>query len=175
MSSMDSPHRQRPLAGVDQALGEGGARQPTELLDQLRERLTRLDSNHPSARPPDHSEMDVGTATNAVDQAESIISPDEPAGQDDVQEAGPLERSPADQDRRGQETADRDPARTSAGGVNSGDGSSQAGPENISESASEPDPGQFEADPGWGRRLAAGDPYRPWFAGDEPVTPWFAG
>lgn len=168
---MDSPHRQRPLAGVDQALGDGHARQPTELLDQLRERLTRLDANHPSAPPPDHSEMDAGTATNAIDEAEPVVSPDEPATQADLQEAV---RSPVGQDSRGQEVADGHSGRPSAGGTDSGGGPGRAGPESSSDSSSAPDSGQSEADPGWGRRLAAGDPYRPWFAGDDPINPWFA-
>src|SRR5579859_2425641 len=47
----DRPYRTRPLAGVDQALAEGHAREPAELLDQLRERLDRLPQDHPSARP----------------------------------------------------------------------------------------------------------------------------
>lgn len=56
MSHADRPYVTRPLAGVDQALGEGRARQPGELLEALRERLDRLDLNHPSATRPESAQ-----------------------------------------------------------------------------------------------------------------------
>lgn len=56
MSHADRPYVTRPLAGVDHALGDGRARQPGELLEALRERLGRLDQNHPSATRPESAQ-----------------------------------------------------------------------------------------------------------------------
>lgn len=173
MSSMDSPHRQRPLAGVDQALGEGRARQPTELLDQLRERLSRLDANHPSA-PPWQAENPVtefSAEANADSEAEPVASPDGSLGQVDLQQVATPAPSQSDHHpARDAGSRDAHRQRRPDAGRDAGFNSS----ENASESANAPDQGSFEASPGWGRRPAAGNPYRPWFAADEPITPWFA-
>ncbi|HXS63587.1 MAG TPA: hypothetical protein VN767_11975 [Streptosporangiaceae bacterium] len=181
MSSMDSPHRQRPLAGVDQALGEGHARQPTELLDQLRERLSRLDANHPSAPPwqADRTvtDPDLNDEPNADDKAEPAASPDESPGQDVLQDVA------ADAHRQRRPEADRHAGREDSGGStadtakNSGslaEETSRGWSDDNSESSNAPDQARFEAHPGWERRPVYGDPYRPWFAADEPITPWFA-
>jgi len=184
---MDSPHRQRPLAGVDQALGEGHARQPTELLDQLRDRLSRLDANHPSASPPpaDQARMGIGDEADAAEEAntgreaEPVTLPDDSAAA--THQSPDRETGGRDASRRGRSDSGRAPERASGedlgsptGSSSSADETSRAWSDDVSASGSTPDQGPFETGPGWGRRPGSGEPYRPWFAGDEPITPWFA-
>lgn len=192
MSAMDAPRRQRPLAGVDQALGEGGARQPAELLDQLRERLARLDSNHPSASrwPPDHGDAAVETAggvggaadeTSAVEEAKAGSEADtgrEVKAGEAVNAGDEAESATATADRpESRRDADRtggdDPGEAADPGSSAGE-PSRAWSDDGPAGADRPGPGQLDAGQDRLKRAASADPYRPWFATDESVTPWFA-
>ena len=179
MSSMDSPRRQRPLAGVDQALGEGRARQPGELLDQLRERLANLDQNHPSAErwPADSTSSSDNEAT-----AEPFAPPEQPAVPAEVAARADTTRDRPDPDPDSGRpdagpTADQPSGEQPAA---SADASPAAGESVQDRSGNAPaadrgrELGQSEIGPDRGRSPGSGDPYRPWFASDEPITPWFA-
>ncbi len=176
MSQADRPYLTRPLAGVDQALGEGRARQPVELLDQLRERLDRLDPNHPSASPRSTGwdeapgrdatpDQDVA-ADPAADQA---AGPGE-SGQDSRPDHPSLRKAGADrsrEDQPGDQGAGGSPAIRHAGqpapagadGAVNGlgaDGQSRVAGDRVGEAAG----------------TDKGERYLPWFAG-ESGTPWF--
>ncbi len=150
---MDRPDQARRLAGVDQAadLGDGRAREPAELLDQLRERLDRLASNHPSARP---------------ERSEAVEGPVEGPARD----ASPPRRlAEAHQPRRiqaqhGDRPVGEAPAR--------GDADRQPAPPALADTASgapvSADP--VRADPA---QVDGGEPYRPWFVADVSADPWF--
>jgi hypothetical protein len=149
MSQTDRSYLTRRLAGVDQALGEGSARRPVELLDQLRERLDRLDSNHPSANPVS---ADLDDAEAAQDSDPDCHS---------VRKEG-ADHSPGDQagdEEAGQPPADPQPGQpvqpaAAVDGV-------------AAVLADDGDYGMVET-----RLMANSEPYRPWFAG-EPDAPWF--
>jgi hypothetical protein len=178
MGSMDSPRRQRPLAGVDQALGEGRAREPTELLDQLRERLTRLDSGHPSASPrPADSTSGVADEESGTDKvnANGAASADAAPNTGGAvnADAAPNADRPDSEPARDKADSERAPAENSGGPTDaspSGDSWSQDAATADSGPASSP----AELSPGWQRNPRTGEPYRPWFAGDDSITPWFA-
>jgi len=71
MGSVDWQDPSRRLAGVDQALAGGGPRPPGELLGQLRERLGRLEPNHPSAyQAPDSGGAEPDSGADATDEDE---------------------------------------------------------------------------------------------------------
>jgi hypothetical protein len=193
MTGMDVPRRQRPLAGVDQALGEGSARQPAELLDQLRERLARLDSNHPSAsrRPADHGdagveaeagdEVSAAAETSAVDEAKAggaIKADGEVKTDGQVKTDGEADSAMARADRpESRRDADRtggdDPGEATDPGPSAGE-PSRAWSDGSSAGADRPGHGPSDAGPARPRRAGSADPYRPWFATDESVAPWFA-
>jgi len=187
---MDSPGRPRPLAGVDQALGEGRARQPTELLDQLRERLTRLDPSHPSAspRPADstagvaddecgNDELSAAGAATADREADPATAPADLTGPDESRAADrpASDASRESSDRRNAGRPDSERARDESSGRPADAGPSGA---TSSQDAVTADGGPASAapelGPGWHRDPGIGDPYRPWFAGDDSLTPWFA-
>lgn len=183
---MDSPHRQRPLAGVDQALGEGGARQPTELLGQLRDRLARLDENHPSATrgPADSRELAASGEAAAPEEAaasEAAVMQDRPTpGPGSGREASegrtagrPDRPARADSGHDGGQASGDQPAGATDSSPRSSE-STRAWTDDAAAAGTDPGPGQSEASPTWERRPASGDPYRPWFAADDPTTPWFA-
>lgn len=159
MSHADRPYLTRPLAGVDQALGEGGARPPVELLDQLRERLAGLDANHPSASP---RSLDQDVANDqAADQAAAppervqAPRPDGPSlrkeGSDRSSEHQPGDRGAGEPPAVRQ--AGQSPPAAADGAVDS--------------LAAD---GQYRVAEAGG--AAKGERYRPWFA-DEPGPPWF--
>lgn len=161
MSHADRPYLTRPLAGVDQALGEGGARPPVELLDRLRERLARLDPNHPSASPesPDRDVADDRAADQAAAPREQaqVPRPDRP----------PLPKEGSDRSREhqhGDQGAGEPPAVRQAGQPPpaAADGA-------VDSLAAD---GQYRVAEAGG--AAKGERYRPWFA-DEAGTPWFVG
>lgn len=200
MNSMDSPHRQRPLAGVDQALGEGRARQPTELLDQLRERLARLDSNHPSASRRSADHPDGGDSDIGVEPEVTVSGENDRAQADAVREIGEQESGAGTPDRPrespdGQDADHRGRPDAERGSDLAGDGDPGGGPGDATDADPAPaesgEParswsdgaatsgdgtgqGPYDAGSGWPRRPGSGEAYRPWFAGDESVTPWFA-
>lgn len=159
MSHADRPYLTRPLAGVDQAVGEDGARRPVELLDQLRERLDRLDPNHPSA----------SQRTSDLDQAQprevQAGSPDRSSRQKESADASPGEQ-PNDHGA-GEPQAVRESGRPAAAD------NSAAADNRIADNMGTdlaPD-GQYRVMES--HRTGTGERYRPWFA-DEPGTPWFA-
>jgi len=88
MQYADRPYHARRLAGVDQALGDGLAREPADLLDQLRERLDRLAANHPSAvadsGEPSEGEPapETGESVQIIENPEISSPPDDPAETD---------------------------------------------------------------------------------------------
>jgi hypothetical protein len=187
MSAMDVPRRQRPLAGVDQALGEGSARQPTELLDQLRERLARLDSNHPSASRRPADQADPGVETSAVEEVKAgseVKADSEVKAGNEAQTGDKADSATATADRpEARRNADQTGGDDRTGGDGAGDpadpGPSAAEPTRAWSDGGSPDahlPGNGPLDAGQDRLKRAGsaDPYRPWFATDESVTPWFA-
>lgn len=157
MSHIDRPFT-RPLAGVDQALGEGHARPPVELLDQLRERLDRLDPIHPSAsRRPEATAPgetgDVGVEAETGEVAE--------AGED-AQDSQRGDGPPSGQESRDQLRQNRDlkadqPEASPSYGYSSADGPATDGEFRTVDVV----------------RSDKGERYRPWFAADESATPWF--
>lgn len=164
MSHADRPYLTRPLAGVDQALGEGRARPPVELLDRLRERLDRLDPNHPSAsRRPEAAAPekagDLGVEAESEEGAESQESQrgdGAPARQESRNHLRQDRVGAQDGDERSDDTGADQPAASPA------DGWSASG------SAAD---GEFRTVDVV--RVDKGERYRPWFATDEPATPWF--
>lgn len=168
MSHADRPFT-RPLAGVDQALGEGRARQPVELLDQLRERLDRLEQNHPSASPRSTVEPRAAAECERPDQdaAAARVGDQAVAGESAQASRPDLSSRPKDRtdassgDRPGDQVAGEPPAVRQPGqppaavdGVASG--AADAGRHGMAEAG----------------LTAKGEPYRPWFA-DGPEAPWF--
>jgi len=148
MSHADRPYPARQLAGVDQALGEGRARRPVELLDQLRERLDRLDANHPSASQHP-GELDQAQAENVqVSRPECSSQRKEGSG-----------------DSRGEKLNDH--------GAGDPQAVSQAGHPIVDDNAVASLATNDLHRVADARRGEAGERYRPWFA-DEPGTPWFA-
>src|SRR5215472_1456741 len=167
MSHADRPFT-RPLAGVDQALGEGRAREPVELLDQLRERLGRLDRNHPSASQGSADEQRAPADDAPPDQDAAA---DRPAGQ------AAAEGESAQASRPDRSSLLKDGTDVSRDG--------QPGDQGAGEPPAVRQPGQPT---GAVDGLASGvthdghhrvvgltskrEPYRPWFA-DGPDAPWF--
>jgi len=146
MQSADRPHQARRLTGVDQALGNGGARRPAELLGQLRERLDQLAANHPSA-VAEGSEPSAGEPPPEAGETLQIAKdPEIGAPPDDHEEvdAPPGSDEPQRQERN---------SVPSAGGL----------------------PADVAGLPGPDGRPGQGEPYRPWFAADESADPWFVG
>jgi len=169
MSHADRPFT-RPLAGVDQALGEGGARQPVELLDQLRERLDRLDRNHPSASrgsadeqrapadeaTPGHdaaADRAAGQAAGAGQSAQDS-RPDRSSLRKDGTDAS-RDEQPGDQ-RAGEPPAVRQPGQPPAAFDGLASGVADDGHHHLGQAG----------------LTTKGEPYRPWFA-DGPEAPWF--
>jgi hypothetical protein len=168
MSHPDRPFT-RPLAGVDQALGEGRARQPVELLDQLRERLDRLDQNHPSSGPRSTDRHEVRGQDATPDQGASAdLAADQAAAAGQSQQASRPERSslrkegasPSRDDQPGDQGAGEPPPVSRPGQPAAAD----------SVASGMADDGQYRVVQTG--RTADGEPYRPWFA-DEPGSPWF--
>lgn len=129
------------------------AREPSELLKQLRERLDRLPGNHPSAliRQPDRrpaGEQAVGPESgdgleSGRPQGDSACPPgDEPGAEPEQAEAA-------------EEVA---PGRTDTDREGTGGGPADSG---------------ADLDALTGVRLAA-EGYRPWFMSDGIGAPWFA-
>lgn len=149
MRSMEWPDRSRRLAGVDQALGDGQARAPAELLDQLRERLGRLEPGHPSS-----------TRQSPADR----VSPGD-VSPDDVSPGAPELPELADQSRQAAESDGFGGAGVL--GEVSGD-FGDFGPGGV--------PGGLSTGPGAldAGRAGRGDPYRPWFMAGDSGPPWFA-
>lgn len=168
MSHADRPYLTRPLAGVDQAVGEGQARRPVELLDQLRERLDRLDPNHPSASQR-NSDLDQaqpweGQAGIPDRSSRQKASQDaRPGGQPDDHGAG----EPQAAGQPGRPAADNPAAVRNPAAGNTVAGNTVAGNTGNDLAAD----GQYRAVE-W-HRAGTGERYRPWFA-DEPGAPWFA-
>ena len=169
MSHADRPFT-RPLAGVDQALGEGRARQPSELLDQLRERLDRLDRSHPSAGqgPADRPEDRSDEASPDQDPAAALAADQAAAAGDSAQVSRP-DRSSLPKDRT-EASSDDQPGDQGAGEPRAvrQPGRPPAAVDGVASGL---------ADDGHGRVAGAsltskGEPYRPWFA-DGPDAPWF--
>lgn len=168
MSHADRPYLTRPLAGVDQALGDGRARPPVELLDRLRERLDRLDPIHPSAsRRPEAAAPgkapDVGAETESGEDA---------AEAGEVAESGDDAGSPAGRESRDRLGHDRDlsadqPAAP-ADGFSPADGPAADGFSSAEGPAADSEFRTVDV-----VRADKGERYRPWFAADEPATPWF--
>jgi hypothetical protein len=151
MSHIDRPFT-RPLAGVDQALGEGRARPPAELLDQLRERLDRLDPIHPSAsRRPEAAAPRRPEAAAPGETGDVGVEAE--AGE--VAEPGEESRDQSPQNR--DLSADQ-PAASPADGFSSADGPATDSEFRTVDVV----------------RSDKGERYRPWFAADESATPWFA-
>jgi len=162
MSQAERPYLTRRLAGVDQALGEGRARQPVELLDQLRERLERLDPSHPSANPgfADLDEAQGREAAAEPAEAEQDSDPDRPSMRKEGPDSSPDDQAgdQAGDQSPGQPAADRRAGEPLASAVVDGAATGVADGGNYQ---------MVQID-----RMGKGEPYRPWFAG-EPDAPWF--
>ncbi len=148
MCSADWSDRSRRLAGVDRALGEGQARPPGELLDQLRERLGRLELNHPSACPRPAGRV----VAAARDAGEPAAFHDEDAGH------------PGELTGESQGAAEPGSVTDAIGDAGVTDGASAGAEAGGAEDWPPLGPG----------RPGHGDPYRPWFMDGEPGAPWFA-
>lgn len=149
MSHADRPYITRSLAGVDQALGEGRARPPVELLDQLRERLDRLDPNHPSASEP------AGDLDRAQAQEVQASRPDRSSLRKESADAS-CDEQPGDQGASEPPSAGEPGQPSPAAADGAVNGSAADGEYRVVEAG----------------RVAAGGPHRPWFA-DDPGAPWF--
>ena len=157
MRPMDAP---RPPRSLDDS-----ARQPAELLDQLRSRLELLPENHPSARQrPLGAERPNEPDAPAAERAEH----DGDLGRDEVAVPGP---PPGEQDNAGPPPGSQ--AQDAADAQDAGDGG-------AGRDASGRDRGDLSAPDAaalggvhLGRPTSA-DRYQPWFVSGEPGTPWFA-
>ena len=171
MHEADRPYQARRLAGVDQALGDGRAREPADLLNQLRERLDSLAANHPSAQrdrgePASREPAPTDPASGEPFSGESAQPDGQPEGS-----AGPLDES-------GSEDTGSRPHRDEPRGPERGD--AEAFPKAVGEApvgpgANLPPESVFDSNyaPFGGDRTPKGEPYRPWFAADETADPWF--
>jgi hypothetical protein len=152
---MDQPRRLRPLgSGLDQS---GAARPPSELLDELRLRLSSLPGNHPSSTrgaAQDRVRADWTGARSGPDQG----GPGEPP----VPGEGNVAREPVP---GGHTDAASDRAGTIPPGPEGGPDASGWAPFQW------PDAWTAELPLGWRDET---DAYRPWFMSGEPAAPWFA-
>ncbi len=180
MAPIDQPSPARRLAGVDQALGDGAARSPSELLDQLRERLARLDVNHPSAwdgrRPEERAETRADAVPDSQESSgkRSSNAPDERPAADGADAVQPASRRQMGPDGGVSQVGDPGSGGGGSGAeMGSADGGvadEESGSPSAASSADESGAdanGVIQA----GRRT--GEPYRPWFAAGEPGEPWF--
>ncbi len=191
MRPADRPSQARRLAGVDQALGEGQAREPADLLDQLRERLDRLATNHPSARrdqirPTERPDAPAERPKRGADRREDTAAPPGEGrpgegrpgvGRPGVGRLGvgrPAEAAgPARSDDPGGqgqgEPGGEEPAFGDAPAGHPGAQFGPGAPGGLPQApAADGRPGQH----GLGR-AGTDEPYRPWFAADESGEPWF--
>lgn len=186
MHHADRPYQARRLAGVDQALGEGRAREPADLLNQLRERLDSLAANHPSAQPDrsQPAEPDEQPEGDAVEPAaetgsgdtDSRPRRDEPHGKERRERSHAPEQGGPGQSGPGQASPEQ--SSTEQGATGHGDtqdftkpfGEAPAGSGASLPQESAPEGRYAQFDP---VRTNMGEPYRPWFAADEPGEPWF--
>ncbi len=153
----------------------GRAREPAELLDQLRQRLAGLPDGHPSAGPRPGADQRDGPEVRARYQARAGtgqvgVGSDRNAefravraGADEEEGAGSGAGHPEPGPGDAEPGAERE-----AGGPDSGQGPPSGG--------SWPRPDLPRAtgyeDPQWHPGTA--EAYRPWFMGGEPGVPWFA-
>jgi hypothetical protein len=159
MGSVEWSDKSRRLTGVDQALGDGDARRPAELFDQLRERLSRLEPNHPSAYQPESAGAQV-----KVDSGNPADPPAQP-----LEEAGELEAGDRLADEEvdlNQEARASEPERAAAG--------QERGEGWLTPGADAPGLGEVSSDLLDAGRADRGDPYQPWFMSGELGAPWFA-
>ncbi len=143
------------LAYSDSPRGpDGGARPPSELLDNLRLRLRHLPDSHPSA-------VRDAAASARGEPPQPGHSAD--AG-DSVELADPGERTGTEADS--QADAPADGGRTSLTDLIRAIKESSEG---LSWATDDAWLGELDLFAGGG----TGDPYRPWFMSGEPGTPWF--
>ena len=175
MRSMDVPAR-GPGSGGEP---DGQARPPSELLDNLRLRLSQLAENHPSAAPQ--------LAETGRGPAESPPRPSD--GPDPAPERGELTGPDAvpEQDEPAGPAAAAD-GEAGAGEQPAGAGEQAAGAGEDGRSGPDGTPGGGLGDDllaGSGAAGALGgrdlpglrgtaEAYRPWFMSDEPGSPWWA-
>jgi hypothetical protein len=176
--SMDSPGSRR-LAGVDQAFGDGAARPPRELLDQLRERLGRLDSAHPSADPDRSAEREMAADRREAGEAGEAHEADETYGDDGSDSVGAAETVEATETIGAAETADVAGRGDANGAASADDSRSGAGVGRGDDQPGGPESGSHSGDSEAGYRVLdsggtpRASPYRPWFMVGEPGSPWF--
>lgn len=174
MRPIDRPDLTRRLTGVDHALADGSARRPGDLLDQLRERLDRLDPSHPSAT----RQAEPGELTDRGELAEpgGVAEPGGATDSGGAAEPG-FPDSRRDEGVRAHRESGRQPERGGHG--DSGEGST--GPR-ADQPAAAPAGGSAVGAPVADSefrtidvaRAETRERYRPWFAADdERGTPWF--
>jgi hypothetical protein len=166
MHHADRPYQAPRLVGVDQALGDGGAREPTDLLNQLRERLDNLAANHPSAHPDrsQPAEADEQPQGNVADLPEDSGSGETESWRRRDEPHGPERREQSHVPEQG----DAGVLAKPFGDVPVGNGASSP-----PESALDGHYAQFDRARAHGLFPAQGEPYRPWFAAEESGEPWF--
>ena len=166
MDEADRPYQARRLAGVDQALGDGRAREPADLLNQLRERLDSLASNHPSAHHDRREPAPQEPALGEPFRMESAQPDEQPESAAETAE----DSGSGDPGSRPHREEPRGPERGGAEAFPKAVGEAPVGP-----GANLPPQSAFDGDYalfGEGRP-PEGEPYRPWFAADETADPWF--
>ncbi len=152
------------LADSDSPRGpDGGARPPSELLDNLRLRLLHLSDNHPSAvRDADVSAR--GEPPHPGDSHDSDHSGDSHHSDDAGEVADHGERKGNDED-----SPDDAPAHGGGASLTDLIQAIKEASDGLSWATDDAWPGELELFNGGG----SGDPYRPWFMSGEPGTPWF--
>jgi hypothetical protein len=178
MHHADRPYQAPRLAGVDQALGDGEAREPTDLLNQLRERLDNLAANHPSAhldrsQPAEADEQPQGKEADEQPQGKAAeLAEDSGSGETESWRRRDEPQGPRGPERREQthvpEQGDAGALTEAFGDVPVGNGATLP-----PESALDGHYAQFDRARAHGLFPAQGEPYRPWFAADESGEPWF--
>jgi hypothetical protein len=150
---------------------DGGARTPSELIDNLRLRLSQLAENHPSApRSAEPGRWPGEPSARRPGWAEAVAAREQFAGPVDVPEhdevAGPV--AAVDETIGGSEQAIGD-ERTGAGGDGL-DGSGGLAGDVLAAAGDGGALGELDM-PGL---RGASEPYRPWFMSGEPGAPWWA-
>jgi hypothetical protein len=182
----------------DPGLPADRARDPAQLLDELRLRLDRLPENHPSARRESawgrevpgrwRSPDDTGTISDPAPDAAGRSARDRPAADSDARpdgrsargrpaaDSGSIADERAEPGENGADGSDGPETGAEAGsgaesGSGAGDRSSAAGQADL-----DWQPGNQDGGDGWlnaGRSRPA-EAEHPWFMSGEPGAPWFA-
>lgn len=191
MKPTDLPHHLRPLArrtevppgqqpddaGVPPGYGrDSDARQPAELLDQLRQRLSRLADNHPSAHSESVGSCRSGDWSQAQDSPRAPDSPGAPEGREwqgvdgvaDLPDEQAVDGGDARVPPGPDGSSEHEPA--DAGGMPDAESHEPLHLGHVMSAAADGYPGDLDLHLGLS---GPSETYRPWFMSGDSGSPWF--